>query len=132
MSRDKTDAVLKVVVKYLFIEKEVLSTLVMDSLYSGLRALESKSKLKNLRANPLEKEELPAPIISIENDMFVLADDVFLLLERASLEFSHPPLPSKEEKGLPTRGKVSSGPFNLPLMFTHMFLCYCVFEIYLI
>jgi len=112
MSRDKKDDVLKVVVKHFFIEKEVLSTLVMDSLYSGLRALESHSKIKKLRANPVEKEEIPAPIISIENDMFVLADDVFLLLERASLEFSHPPFPSKEEKGLSTRVKVCSGPFN--------------------
>jgi len=112
MSRDKIDAVLKVVVKHFFIEKEVLSTLVMDSLYSGLRALESQSKIKTLKASPLEKE-IPAPIISIENDMFVLADDVFLLLERASLESSHPPLPSKEEKVLPTRVKVRSGPFKL-------------------
>lgn len=105
MSRDRTDAVLKVAVKHFFIEKEVLSTLVMDSLYSGLRALESQSKMRKPRASLLEKDDLPAPVIFIENDMFVLADDVFRLLERASLEFSHLPLPSKEEKGLPTRAK---------------------------
>ena len=40
MSREETDMILKVVVKHFFIEKEVTSTLVMDSLYSGLKAFE--------------------------------------------------------------------------------------------
>ncbi|ONK59662.1 uncharacterized protein A4U43_C08F8990, partial [Asparagus officinalis] len=107
MSKDKTDAILKVVVKHFFIEKEVASTLVMDSLYSGLRALESQSKLNKLRTKIVE-EDLPSPIIYIEDDMFVLADDVFLLLEKAALESPHLPLPLKEEKGLHTRSKVCS------------------------
>ncbi|XP_020258146.1 MATH domain-containing protein At5g43560-like isoform X2 [Asparagus officinalis] len=105
MSRDKTDAILKVVVKHFFIEKEVASTLVMDSLYIGLKALKSQSKIKEVRANKLEKEDLPAPIVLVEKDMFVLAEDVFLLLERAALESPHLSLPSKEEKGLPIRSK---------------------------
>lgn len=105
MSRDKTDAVLKEAVKNFFIEKEVLSTLVMDSLHSGLRALKSQSKIRKPRASALEKDELPAPVIFIEKDMFVLADDVFRLLERASLEFPRLPLPSKEDKGLSIRAK---------------------------
>lgn len=108
MSRDKTDVILRIVVKHFFIEKEVSSTLVMDSLYTGLKALESQSKLKKLRTNLSEKEELPAPFVFIENDMFVLADDIFLLLERAALESAHLPLLSKEGKGLPSRTKVCS------------------------
>ncbi|XP_042484059.1 TNF receptor-associated factor homolog 1b-like [Macadamia integrifolia] len=101
MSREKSDVILKVVVKHFFIEKEVTSTLVMDSLYSGLKALEGQSKSKKGRAKQLESEETPAPIIRVEKDMFVLADDVLLLLERAALE----PLPPKDEKGPQNRTK---------------------------
>ncbi|RYQ92056.1 hypothetical protein Ahy_B09g098166 isoform A [Arachis hypogaea] len=101
MSREKTDVILKVVVKHFFIEKEVTSTLVMDSLYSGLRALEGQTKCKKARVKSLDGEEMPAPIIRVEKDMFVLVDDVLLLLERAAIE----PLPPKEEKGPQNRTK---------------------------
>ncbi|MED6194127.1 hypothetical protein PIB30_025683 [Stylosanthes scabra] len=101
MSREKTDVILKVVVKHFFIEKEVTSTLVMDSLYSGLRALEGQTKCKKTRVKLLDAEEMPAPIIRVEKDMFVLVDDVLLLLERAAIE----PLPPKEEKGPQNRTK---------------------------
>ncbi|KAK1296719.1 MATH domain-containing protein [Acorus calamus] len=94
MSRDKTDAILKVLVKHFFIEKEVTSTLVMDSLYSGLKALESQSKNKKEKAKVIETEETSIPIVRVEKDMFVLADDVLLLLERAATE----QLPPKDEK----------------------------------
>ncbi len=104
MSREKTDVILKVVVKNFFIEKEVTSTLVMDSLYSGLRALEGQSKCNKVRPKLLDAEETPAPIIHVENDMFVLVDDVVLLLERAALE----PLPPKDEKGPQNRMKDGS------------------------
>ncbi|CAK9152170.1 unnamed protein product, partial [Ilex paraguariensis] len=95
MSREKADSILKVVVKHFFIEKEVTSTLVMDSLYSGLMALEGQTKSKKGRGKYLEAEELPVPIVHTEKDMFVLVDDVLLLLERAAME----PLPPKDEKG---------------------------------
>lgn len=102
MSREKTDSILKVVVKHFFIEKEVTSTLVMDSLYSGLKALEGQTnKSKKGRAKLLDAEEMPAPIVRVEKDMFVLVDDVLLLLERAALE----PLPPKDEKGPQNRTK---------------------------
>ncbi|XP_044486276.1 TNF receptor-associated factor homolog 1b-like [Mangifera indica] len=104
MSREKTNVILKVVVKHFFIEKEVTSTLVMDSLYSGLRALEGQSKCNKVRPKLLDAEETPAPIIHVENDMFVLVDDVVLLLERAALE----PLPPKDEKGPQNRMKDGS------------------------
>ncbi|XP_058085604.1 TNF receptor-associated factor homolog 1b-like isoform X2 [Magnolia sinica] len=101
MSREKTDAILKVVVKHFFIEKEVTSTLVMDSLYSGLKALEYQSKNKKGRAKLVEMDEMPAPIVSVDKDMFVLADDVLVLLERAAVE----PLPPKDDKGPQNRTK---------------------------
>lgn len=102
MSREKTDSILKVVVKHFFIEKEVTSTLVMDSLYSGLKALEGQTKSKKAKLKLLEAEEMTAPIVRVEKDAFVLVDDVLLLLERAALE----PLPPKEEKGPQNRTKV--------------------------
>ncbi|KAA8527728.1 hypothetical protein F0562_035403 [Nyssa sinensis] len=104
MSREKTDAILKVVVKHFFIEKEVTSTLVMDSLYSGLKALEGQTKSKKGRVKLLDAEEMPVPIVCVEKDTFVLVDDVLLLLERAAME----PLPPKDEKGPQNRTKDGS------------------------
>ncbi|XP_048130969.1 TNF receptor-associated factor homolog 1a-like isoform X2 [Rhodamnia argentea] len=101
MSKEKMDVILKVVVKHFFIAKEVTSTLVMDSLYSGLKALEGPSKCKKGRTKVLDPDEMPAPIVSVDKDMFVLVDDVLLLLERAALE----PLPPKDEKGPQYRTK---------------------------
>ncbi|XP_019449964.1 PREDICTED: MATH domain-containing protein At5g43560-like isoform X1 [Lupinus angustifolius] len=104
MSREKTDVILKVVVKHFFIEKEVTSTLVMDSLYSGLKALECQTKCKKDRTKLLDTEEMAPPIVCVEKDMFVLVDDVLLLLERAAIE----PLPPKDEKGPQNRTKDGS------------------------
>ncbi|KAK4767565.1 hypothetical protein SAY86_015315 [Trapa natans] len=101
MSRENTDVILKVVVKHFFIEKEVTSTLVMDSLYSGLKALESQSKNKKGRPKKLDADDMPAPIVRVEQDTFVLVDDVLPLLERAAVE----PLPPKDEKGPQNRTK---------------------------
>ncbi|PIA45283.1 hypothetical protein AQUCO_01700668v1 [Aquilegia coerulea] len=101
LSREKTEVILKEVVKQFFIEKEVASTLVMDSLYSGLNMLESQSISKKGRAKLLDTEETPDPMVSIDKDMFVLADDMLLLLERAILE----PFPPKDEKGRQNRTK---------------------------
>jgi len=107
MSRDKTDAILKVVVKHFFVEKEVTSTLVMDSLYSGLKALDCQSKNKKGKTKIIEVEELAAPVVHIENDMFVLVDDVLLLLERVALgPVPLQPLTPKDEKGAQNRTKV--------------------------
>lgn len=105
MSREKTDSILRVVVKHFFIEKEVTSTLVMDSLYSGLKALEGQAKSKKGRGKleAAEDSPSPVPIVRIEKDMFILVDDVLLLLERAALE----PLPPKDDKGPQNRMKVS-------------------------
>ncbi|XP_057771382.1 TNF receptor-associated factor homolog 1a-like isoform X2 [Salvia miltiorrhiza] len=101
ISREKTETILKVVVKHFFVEKEVTSTLVMDSLYSGLKALEGQYKGKMNKGKYAEGDEIPVPIVQIEKDMFVLVDDVLPLLERAALE----PLPPKDEKGPQNRTK---------------------------
>lgn len=103
MSREKADVILKVVVKHFFIEKEVTSTLVMDSLYSGLKALEGQMVCKKGRLKLLDAEEMPAPIVRVEKDMFVLVDDVLSLLERAAMDM----LPPKDDKGPQNRTKVS-------------------------
>ncbi|KAH0635020.1 hypothetical protein KY284_037806 [Solanum tuberosum] len=101
MTREKSHSILKVVVKQFFIEKEVTSTVVMDSLYSGLKAIEGQTKGKKGKGKYLDAEEQLVPIVRLDNDMFVLVDDVLLLLERAALE----PLPPKDEKGPQNRTK---------------------------
>ncbi|EPS71888.1 hypothetical protein M569_02868 [Genlisea aurea] len=101
ITQEKTESILKVVVKQFFIEKEVTSTLVMDSLYSGLKALEAPCKGKKAKSKHLDSEELSIPIIKMERDMFMLVDDVLPLLERAVME----PLPPKDEKGPQNRMK---------------------------
>ncbi|GAB2266122.1 hypothetical protein Dimus_001145 [Dionaea muscipula] len=104
MSEEKIDMILKVIVKQFFIEKEVTSTLVMDSLYSGLKALQGQSKCKKPKGKLLDAEHTPAPIVRVDKDMFVLVDDVLLLLKRAASE----PMPPKDEKGPQNRTKDGS------------------------
>ncbi|KZV53687.1 MATH domain-containing protein [Dorcoceras hygrometricum] len=101
MSQEKADTILKVIVKHFFIEKEVTSTLVMDSLYSGLRALKGQAKGKKIMGEYLEMEHLLVPFSCIEKEMLALVDDMLPLLERVAVE----PLPSKDEKGPQNRTK---------------------------
>ncbi|XP_042405687.1 TNF receptor-associated factor homolog 1a-like isoform X1 [Zingiber officinale] len=109
MSRDKRDAILKVIVKHFFIEKEVTSTLVMDSLYSGLKALEFQSKNLKGRSKSVELEELPAPMVHVDKDLFVLSDDILLLIERVVSDvLPLQPFPSKDDKCLQNRTKEGS------------------------
>ncbi|XP_042473598.1 TNF receptor-associated factor homolog 1a-like isoform X3 [Zingiber officinale] len=109
MSRDKTDAILKVIVKHFFIEKEVTSTLVMDSLYSGLKALELQSKNLIGRSKSADLEELPAPVVHVNKDVSVLTDDILLLIEKVVSDFlPNQPLPSKDDKCLQNRTKEGS------------------------
>lgn len=107
MTREKTDTILKVLVKHFFIEKEVTSTLVIDSLYSGLKALEYQSKNKKGIPKLTETDARSTPMVFIDQDMFVLADDVILLLEKAALDIlPHQPLPTKDDKSSQNRTKV--------------------------
>ncbi|XP_020580010.1 MATH domain-containing protein At5g43560-like isoform X2 [Phalaenopsis equestris] len=105
MSKDKSDTILRVVVKHFFVEKEVTSTLVMDSLHSGLKALEHQSKNKKGKLK-VETEGLSDPMVQVEKDMFVLDDDVVLLLERVVSEpLPTTSLPPKEDKVSLNRAK---------------------------
>jgi len=107
MTREKTETILKVLVKQFFIEKEVTSTLVIESLYSGFKALEYQSKNKKGIPKLTETDAQSTPMVLIDQDMFVLADDVILLLERAALDtLPHQPLPTKDDEGTHYRTKV--------------------------
>uniref|UniRef100_A0A0D9V6D9 MATH domain-containing protein n=1 Tax=Leersia perrieri TaxID=77586 RepID=A0A0D9V6D9_9ORYZ len=109
MSREKSDVILKIIVKHFFVEKEVTSTLVMDSLYTGLKALEYQSRSKKGIVNSVEFEELPVPMVHVHVDMFVLAGDVITLLERAALEpLPCQPLSPKDDKCSQSRTKDGS------------------------
>ncbi|XP_062207037.1 TNF receptor-associated factor homolog 1a-like isoform X2 [Phragmites australis] len=106
MSREKSDVILKIVVKHFFVEKEVTSTLVMDALYMGLKALEHHNKGKKGTVKLMDLEELSAPMVHVDIDMFVLAGDFIALLERAALEpLSCQPLSLKDDKCSQSRSK---------------------------
>ncbi|XP_028555735.1 TNF receptor-associated factor homolog 1a-like isoform X2 [Dendrobium catenatum] len=114
ISRDKLDTILRVIVKHFFVEKEVTSTLVMDSLYSGLKALEYQSENKKERKR-IEMEESAVPMVRVDKDMFVLADDVISLLDRVASEplpvMSLPPKDGKVSQNRTKEGS-SSDDFN--------------------
>lgn len=123
MSREKMEVILKLVVKHFFIKKEVTSSLVMDFLFHGLNSLvwntnnektiHTVSKqmgkllqddldstiLKAIEEEPKEEratdvKNLPAPIVSVDKDVFVFVDDAMLLMEKAvDLE----PLPDERD-----------------------------------
>ncbi|KAG5540633.1 hypothetical protein RHGRI_020754 [Rhododendron griersonianum] len=67
----------------------------------GLKALEVQAKSKNGRGISEDAEDFLVPIVRIEEDMFILVDDVLQLLERVALE----PLPPKDDKGPQNRMK---------------------------
>lgn len=119
MSREKTDIILKMVVKHFFLEKEVTSTLVMDALYTGLKALEGHSNGKKGTVTTMDFEELPAPMVHVDMDMFVLAGDFIALLKRAALEpLSCQSLSPKDDKCSQSRAKVGTCcMINLPFKF---------------
>ncbi|KAL8241228.1 hypothetical protein R6Q59_014583 [Mikania micrantha] len=94
MSQEKSDVILSKILKQFFIEKVVTSTLVMDSLHSGLKALEHQTKNNKLKGK-CDTEEMPIlPIVQMKSDTFILVDDLLLLLKRVAIE----PLPPKDEK----------------------------------
>ncbi|GKB35437.1 TNF receptor-associated factor homolog 1a [Tanacetum coccineum] len=96
MSREKSDIILKVLVKQFFIGKEVTSCLVIDTLNSGLKALEGQRQTQpNKVKGNSNAEEVPMSVFRMENGTYVLVNDVLLLLERVALE----PLPPKDEIG---------------------------------
>ncbi|CAK9237092.1 unnamed protein product, partial [Sphagnum troendelagicum] len=106
LAREKTDVILKAVVKRFFNEKEVTSTLVMDALYSGCKALDYQSRNKKEKVNGVDMEETTDPVVWVDKDAFVLAGDVLLLLERVVSE-TLPPY--KDDKGPQNRTKDGTG-----------------------
>ncbi|CAM6009525.1 unnamed protein product [Sphagnum balticum] len=106
LAREKTDVILKAVVKRFFNEKEVTSTLVMDALYSGCKALDYQSRNKKEKVNGVDMEETTDPVVWVDKDAFVLAGDVLLLLERVVSE-TLPPY--KDDKGPQNRTKDGIG-----------------------
>jgi hypothetical protein len=102
MSSEKSDIILKIIVKSFFVEKEVTSTLLMDALYTGLKALEHHSKGNKGTIESTAVEELSTPMVHVDMDMLVLAGDFIALLERAALEpLSYQPLSPKDDKMYP-------------------------------
>ncbi|XP_076890704.1 TNF receptor-associated factor homolog 1a-like [Bidens hawaiensis] len=70
MSREKADSILPLITNLFFLEKEVTSTLLMESLCDGLTALKEPSM----------------PVVRMEEGSFVLVVDLVLLLERVAVE----------------------------------------------
>lgn len=106
MSREKMDVVLNVAAKIFFVLRQGTSTLMMDSLYSGWKTIEEETKKKKNRQVQMDNVELPAgpaPIVSVDQDMFVLVDDLLVLMKRTVMA---PLIPIKEEKGSQNPSKV--------------------------
>ncbi|CAH8323146.1 unnamed protein product [Eruca vesicaria subsp. sativa] len=90
MSRDKMDVVLNLAAKIFFVMKQGATTLMMDSLYSGWKAIEGQTKTKD----NVEFPDGPASIVSVDQDMFVLEDDLLSLMQKTVMA----PFPINEEK----------------------------------
>ncbi|KAH0924343.1 hypothetical protein HID58_024361 [Brassica napus] len=105
MSREKMDVVLNIAAKFFFVLRQGTSTLMMDSLYSGWKTIEDETKKKKNRQRQMDNVELPAgpaPIVSVDQDMFVLVDDLLVLMKRTVMA----PLSIKEENGSQNPSKV--------------------------
>ncbi|CAM8888448.1 unnamed protein product [Rhodiola kirilowii] len=104
MSRERADVLLKVVVKHFFVEKEVTSALVMDSLYRGLKAFQMESKFRGGKENVLESVSNSRPIVYMDGDMFILADDLLSLLAKSPRQS----VASKDDKDSSSQSKAGS------------------------
>eukprot|EP00245_Coleochaete_scutata_P005086 TRINITY_DN18369_c0_g1_i1.p1 TRINITY_DN18369_c0_g1~~TRINITY_DN18369_c0_g1_i1.p1 ORF type:complete len:1405 (-),score=316.78 TRINITY_DN18369_c0_g1_i1:316-4530(-) len=116
LASEKTDVILKAVVKRFFNEKEVTSTLVMDALYSGCKALDQRSTSNYKGDNARGKgdgfyldgagEPSYPPVVLVEQESFVLAGDILAILERAATE-ALPPY--KDDKGAVSQNRTKDG-----------------------
>mmetsp|Transcript_12537 Transcript_12537/g.35224 ORF Transcript_12537/g.35224 Transcript_12537/m.35224 type:complete len:1065 (+) Transcript_12537:198-3392(+) len=103
LSQERSDMILKGVVKHFFNEKEVTSTLVMDALYSGCRAMEEHSRqwmAKGEIASGSASMEPPCVVIDATKGQFSLGDNVLEALERAANETIPPFRDDKSPDGL--------------------------------
>ncbi|KAI8550924.1 hypothetical protein RHMOL_Rhmol06G0145300 [Rhododendron molle] len=69
----------------------------------AVEALKARPRARKVEEDYEDAKDSSVPIIHIEEDMFILVDDVLLPLKRAALE----PLPPKDDKGPRNRMKVS-------------------------
>ncbi|CAD6343217.1 unnamed protein product [Miscanthus lutarioriparius] len=87
-----------------------LSRLIEDKLgwssFSGFWLAMDPKQEQNGIPKLTETDARSTPMVLIDQDMFVLADDVILLLERAALDtLPHQPLPTKDDKSPQNRTK---------------------------
>jgi len=106
--QEKGDMILKGLVKRVFNEKEVTSTLVMDAIYSGCRAIEEHSKQwmdKTDKGTGAEGMEPPCVMILAEHGVFTVGDNVLQILSRAATESIPPFQDDKSPDGLGGRSQ---------------------------
>ncbi|KAF7150378.1 hypothetical protein RHSIM_Rhsim02G0033300 [Rhododendron simsii] len=96
MSRERTGVILRVIGTQFFIDKEVTSTLVIDSLSGGLKAIEGLTKSKKVSEKLVDAHELLVPVVRIEKVIFNAAVIALLIVVKWSqilhLELSKSPL----------------------------------------
>lgn len=104
MSSENKDIILRRAVKQFFVENEVTSILVMDSLYFGLKALEGRYIYSKGIGRTTLFDETQAPIVCAEKEVFVLTDDVVPVIERVARKPLHP-----ENKKAPQQLRTKDG-----------------------
>jgi flagellar biosynthesis GTPase FlhF len=101
--------VLKGLVRRFFNEKEVTSTLVMDALHCGAKALEAAARNPEGTVPGGEGGAVARPTVLIDEDrgMFYVPGDVIAALERAAAEPIPPAVPDKAGEMAGVRGAVA-------------------------
>lgn len=84
LTMEKADVLLKGIVKRFFNEKEVTSTLVMDALYCGCRALDIAEEDLETKAASVSQADKCSVAMSIFQNKCVLTGDFVSALERAA------------------------------------------------
>ena len=98
LSTEKADGVLKSVVKRFFNEKEVTSTLVMDALHSGCKALDPTNTGK-LGCAFNEESKSPYVKLSPDDNQFEVNGDLLRILDAAAADSLPRFSDEKDEKG---------------------------------
>ncbi len=84
LTMEKSDVLLKGIVKRFFNEKEVTSTLVMDALYCGCRALDIGEEDLEAKATSVSTSNKCSVAMSVTKNKCVLTGDLVSALERAA------------------------------------------------
>eukprot|EP00232_Nephroselmis_pyriformis_P007884 CAMPEP_0182889078 /NCGR_PEP_ID=MMETSP0034_2-20130328/21819_1 /TAXON_ID=156128 /ORGANISM="Nephroselmis pyriformis, Strain CCMP717" /LENGTH=502 /DNA_ID=CAMNT_0025022547 /DNA_START=107 /DNA_END=1612 /DNA_ORIENTATION=+ len=88
LGRERADVILKAIVKRFFNEKEVTSTLVMDALYSGCKALDEAAGRPGAAGAVAGQLVASGGAVSVseEKNVFTIQGDILQILERAATE----------------------------------------------